>query len=649
MDQSTCLPTFLQSEHRTPQREHSTLLQQEHRTLLPALWQSLAEHPDAAAVYWQEQCIDRRTLLQKCQALARLLGAHGIGNGSRIAVLLPRSPDMLVVLLALWQRGAVYVPLDTAWPRARLEAALTLCAAQCLLTTASLQPLWERCDCPPLLLEPIDYRNTGLLSDDNSAAIPCDAADPAYLLFTSGSSGTPKAVQINHGSLLTLFAGVLPLLALQPGWRVLGCSAFCFDIVFFEWLAPLLCSCSLVLADTTTQRDPGGLLRLMAAAQADVVQATPALWQLLLQDPAAANLQRLQLAIATGEALHTGIARQLLERVPVLWNLYGPTECTVWSSARRVLPDDVRGAAPIVSIGQPLPGYAFQLQPHPELGGDAGELYICGSGVAAGYLGADAAQASRFSVTADGQRCFHSGDLCSRDAQGNYHFLRRGDAQLKINGYRIEAGEIEARLRSHTGIRDAVCLARELAAGSQLLAFVVCEPGTLNKDRERWNRHLQAWLPEWMLPQRYFVLDSLPLDANGKLDRRALLQLAEAGTAQHGSSVDALQAQVARLFCSVLSLDEVGPCDSFFDLGGNSMLSATLLLALNQHFGTQLGLREMLRTPPTVQRLATLLREAGASAGSVADTNAGPATGSAANADAGSAVGSDTGVNSSSA
>ena len=223
MDQSTCLPTFLQSEHRTPQREHSTLLQQEHRTLLPALWQSLAEHPDAAAVYWQEQCIDRRTLLQKCQALARLLGAHGIGNGSRIAVLLPRSPDMLVVLLALWQRGAVYVPLDTAWPRARLEAALTLCAAQCLLTTASLQPLWERCDCPPLLLEPIDYRNTGLLSDDNSAALPCDAADPAYLLFTSGSSGTPKAVQINHGSLLTLFAGGEQQIgrisnAARPGW-----------------------------------------------------------------------------------------------------------------------------------------------------------------------------------------------------------------------------------------------------------------------------------------------------------------------------------------------------------------------------------------------------------------------------------------------
>lgn len=590
------------------------LLQADHSTLLPALWQSLTARPDAVALYWQDQAIERGTLLQKCQALAGLLGVNGICKGSRVAVLLPRSPDMLVVLLALWQRGAVYVPLDPAWPRARLEAALTLCAAQCLLTTESLRPLWERSDCPPLLLEPIDYCKAAVLADDNSATLPCNADDPAYLLFTSGSSGTPKAVQVNHGSLLTLFAGVLPLLALQPGWRVLGCSAFCFDIVFFEWLAPLLCSCSLVLADTAAQRDPGSLLRLIETCHVDVVQATPSMWQLLLQDHAAAKLKGLQLALATGEALHTGTARQLLEQVPVLWNLYGPTECTVWSSARRVLPDDLQGAAPIVSIGQPLPGYSFHLQPHPDLEADAGELYISGNGVAAGYLGADAIQARRFGLAENGQRCFHSGDHCRRDSQGNYHFLRRCDAQLKINGYRIEAGEVEAQLRSHPGIRDAVCLARELGSSTQLLAFVVCEPGSPNKDRERWNRHLQAWLPEWMLPQRYLVLDSFPLDGNGKLDRHALLQLAQTGALDDATASDDLQLQVARLFCSVLAIDLVGPCDSFFDLGGNSMLIATLLLALNQHFGTQLSLRAMLRSPPTVQRLATLLREAGASA-----------------------------------
>lgn len=603
--------------HQSP--HHHPTLQPEQATLLPALWRALSTTPDAAALHWQDQTITRGQLRQKCGTLAALLATVGIGPGCRVAVLLPRSPDMLVVLLALWQRGAVYVPLDPAWPRARIEAALELSEVQCLLTRDCLRPLWERSNCPLLLVEAIAYatvRATPQVPTPALDVVPCAAQDPAYLLFTSGSSGTPKAVQVNHDSLATLFAGVLPLLALQPGWRLLGCSAFCFDIVFFEWLAPLLCCCSLVLADAETQRDPGALLQLIETQRVDVAQATPSLWQLLLQDPAASTLQRLQIAIATGEALHTGTARRLLQRVPVLWNLYGPTECTVWSSAQRVMQDDVRADVqdpePTVPIGQPLPGYTFQLQPHPKAGPEGGELYICGHGVAAGYIGADATQASRFQLTESGSRRFRSGDLCRRDAQGNYRFLQRCDSQLKINGYRIEAGEIESRLRSHPGIRDAVCLARELAAGSQLLAFVLCEPGTPNKDRERWNRQLQAWLPEWMLPQRYFVLDSFPLDANGKLDRRALLQLAEAGATACSGNGDGLQAQVARLFCSVLALDEIGPCDSFFDLGGNSMLSATLLLALNQHFGTQLSLREMLRSPPTVQRLACLLREAGA-------------------------------------
>ncbi len=176
----------------------------------------------------------------------------------------------------------------------------------------------------------------------------------------------------------------------------------------------------------------------------------------------------------------------------------------------------------------------------------------------------------------------------------------------------MEAGEIEAHLCRHPSIRAAVCLVRERSAGSQLLAFVVCEPGMPNKDMQRWNQHLASWLPPWLLPQRYFVLDAFPLDANGKLDRRALLQLSESGAGAQAACNDALQAEVGRIFCSVLGVDSIGACDSFFDLGGNSMLSATLLLALNQRCGTQLGLRELLRTPPTVRRVTQQLRDAGA-------------------------------------
>lgn len=584
-------------------------------TLLPTLWRALQDRPTAAALHWQGQTIDHWVLLHKILKLAALFAAAGITPGARVAVLLQRSPDMLVVLLALWRLGAVYVPLDTAWPRARTEAALQLCAAQCLVTHESLRSRWERSTCPPLLLEPIDYRAAhpapAPATSSTRADFTASASDPAYLLFTSGSSGAPKAVQVNHGSLATLFRGVVPLLDLQAEWRMLGCSAFCFDIVFFEWLAPLLASGSLVLADELARQDAAALLYLIETGQVDAMQATPSLWRLLLQHPAAHTLGRLQLAISTGEALDTRTAAQLLDLVPALWNLYGPTECTLWSSAQRVSQEDVRSAQGTIPIGRPIPGYTLHLEPHPEVAADAGELHISGAGVADGYTGAETWQASRFTCRTDGQRSFRSGDLCRRDRQGNLHFLRRCDHQLKINGYRIEAGEIEAHLRSHPGISDAVCLARDTAAGIQLLAFIVCEPGRPNKDRERWNRHLQSWLPHWMLPHRYLVLDTMPLDINGKLDRGRLLQLAHIGTTGATDSNDALQAEVGRLFCSVLAVSDIGPCDSFFDLGGNSMLAATLLLALNQRFDTQLSLRDMLSTPPTVLRLTTLLRQAG--------------------------------------
>ena len=596
-------------------------------TVLPAVWHALEIAPAMPAVHWLGQVITRDCLRAKCEALAAQLAAAGITARSRVAVLLPRSPDMLVVLLGLWRLGAVYVPLDPDWPRARIESALSVSAATSLLACASLRPLWERCSCPALLLPAIDYSADTALAA-RAAPVAVAASDPAYLLFTSGSSGAPKAVQVNHGALATLFAGVLPLLDLQPGCRLLGGSAFCFDIVFFEWLTPLLCAGSLVLVDAATQRDPRALWQLVVTECVSVIQATPSLWRLLLQHASSSSLSNLQLAISTGEALDRFTAEKLLAGVPVLWNLYGPTECTLWCSARRVLDADLHGAVASMPIGQPLPGYTFELKP---CGADSapalpdspaawnaaaitGELFISGHCVADGYVGATEAEAARFSVTCGGHRRFRSGDLCLRDANGDHYFLRRCDTQLKINGWRIEAGEIELRLRSHPGLRDAVCLARELDGSTQLLAFVQCEPGAPNKDREHWNRHLQAWLPDWMLPHRYLVVDDFPLGINGKLDRAALLLLAQSSGDTVSCHDDALQAAVAQLFCSVLAIDAVAPCDSFFDLGGNSMLGATLLLVLNQHFGTQLGLRELLRTPPTVLSVTRLLRSTGASA-----------------------------------
>lgn len=595
-------------------------------SLVPALLQALHKEPDQPALYWHGRCISRGALWHKTRQVARQLEAASIGHGQVVAVLLPRCPELLVVLLALWQRGAVYLPLDDSWPQARKEAAMDLAAASVLITTETLQASLARSNCPVLLLAaarewPSCTSTAG--SPPDSAQIEPGRDDPAYLLFTSGSSGQPKAVEVSHGALLTLFTAILPQLQLQPGWRVLACNGQCFDIVFFEWLAPLLSGGSIVLTEAAVQADTSALLQLIEQHRIAVLQATPSLWRLLRNNsglPAtSAALRHLQCIISTGEALDRDTAQFLLALGGTVWNLYGPTECTIWSSAKRVEADELQRGGDFVSIGAPLAGYAFSLLPHAELPqADCGELLIAGPGVATRYLGAAPQQQQRFGQTPAGQRSFRSGDLCRRDADGHYHFLRRSDSQLKINGYRIEAGEIEARLRTHPGIRDAACLARTLAGGSQLIACVVCVPGTPNKNRERWNRYLAEWLPEWMLPQRYLVLETLPLDRNGKVDRKALLQLAGSGAPAAAASPgeglqDDIQRAVRNTFCSILETDDIGLCDSFFDHGGNSMLAATLLLALNQHFGTGLRLREVLQSPPTIQRLTRLLRAALAS------------------------------------
>ncbi|MES2603919.1 MAG: phosphopantetheine-binding protein [Pseudomonadota bacterium] len=252
-----------------------------------------------------------------------------------------------------------------------------------------------------------------------------------------------------------------------------------------------------------------------------------------------------------------------------------------------------------------MPGYSAQA-----LDGD--ELLIGGCGVGLGYVGETELTASKF-LTADdsGARYYCSGDLCRQDADGRLHYLGRRDNQVKVNGYRIELEEIEDRLRQHDSLLQVACAVKPLQTGSQLLAFIVCRPGAPNKTTHTLNSWLASSLPDWMLPHRYLVVDTLPLTVSGKLDRKVLLQLAEQELVEHNAPLDGIASQVAEIFCEVLEVPGVGPNDSFFDLGGSSMLSATLVLTLNQRFAANISLRKALATPPTVRSLTALLESAG--------------------------------------
>jgi amino acid adenylation domain-containing protein len=591
--------------------------------LLTRILLNLQQDPDVPALYFQDRCISNRQLLYKSYKLAQLLHATGIGKGDVVGVYFERCPEVLVVLLALWLCEAVYFPIDRSWPLARLQDCCDRAQPRCVITQPGLQGDSGKLGLDLLYIPAMSFGEEiaqHLPLFDSSTLPPAQHDALAYILFTSGSSGSPKGVQISHGNLANFFNAAVPLLQLEPGWRMLGCASLCFDIVFFELLAPLLTGATLVLADQEEYRQPERLLDLIGRQHIDVVQATPALWSLLLQ--AGLSMEHgIRLALSIGEALPSKVARQLFDCSQALWNLYGPTECTVWASAYRIRTEDLAADLPSLPIGKPLHGYEFELSP---LAGNdtpasCGELLISGKSLARGYLNAPEQTAAAFKPDASGALKYHSGDYCSRDPDGTLHFIRRLDDQVKVNGYRIETAEIALRLEAHSSIQHALCLARTRPDGvTQLLAFVVCAPNMPNKDKERWNRHLSAWLPDWMLPDRYFLVENFPLTSSGKVDMQALLQLAEfdEGTiVQAASSLHAgLQLEVSRIFCEILEIPSIGPCDSFFDQGGSSMLSATLVLALNQHFDTNVSLRQALIVPPTVTSMCRLLEQAGARA-----------------------------------
>lgn len=567
----------------------------------------LRRNPARPLIHCDGSCYSAGQLLYKVHILSLALRSHGIQRGDIVGVCMQRGAELLAAMLALWQLGAVYAPLDPQLPRERLQHCIEAAAMKLLLTQESLQPMADALPLPLVVVLPPGPDSLGCPSArdllNTTRALPADA--PAYLMFTSGSSGQPKGVLLSHDNLAGFFAAVTALWSPPAQWRYLACASVGFDISLFELLAPLVFDGELIIANNEDVHDAPALLDLIARHQVDVVQATPSLWQLLAQHPWPLAA-RPQLAISIGEALGKGLAHQLLARCDQLWNLYGPTECTIWATAHRVSPVDTTLDAPaVVSLGTALPFYHAEVV-------DA-ELLLGGVGVALGYLQPTASSQGRFIDTAAGRR-YHTGDACRRDNAGNFHFLGRFDTQVKVNGYRIELEEIEEMLRRHDSIAQAACVAKPLQhaqQASQLLAFIVCRAGTPNKDANRFNQWLGQSLPQWMLPHRYFVVESLPLTLSGKTDRKALLELAATDNSEQIEELDQVGRELAAIFREVLEVPHVGPNDSFFDLGGSSMLSATLVLTINQRFASNISLRKALATPPTVRSLAALLQQSG--------------------------------------
>ncbi|UKE71447.1 non-ribosomal peptide synthase/polyketide synthase [Xanthomonas graminis] len=539
----------------------------------------------------------------RANQLAHHLIALGVGPDLRVAVCLPRGVDLVVALLAVLKAGGAYVPLDPVYPPARLDFMLKDSAARCLLTHTALADLLPGSPLARVWMD--DTASWAMHPVHTPATQDVSPHHLAYVIYTSGSTGHPKGVMISHHALTQFLAALHTQMPLSPEDRLLAVTTVCFDIAGLELFAPLVHGARVVIAGDQAIQDPAYWSQLLDRHAISVLQATPAFWQMLL-DAGWQSRPGLRL-LCGGEALRPDLAQRLRAGGGELCNLYGPTEATIWASLHPVLGDDTGNVVP---LGRPLAttrlwvlDASHQLVPR----GVAGELHIAGPQLARGYLGRPDLTAERFVpdpfAKHPGERMYKTGDLARWRADGVLESLGRNDAQVKIRGFRIELGEIEAALRACDGVRQAAVVVREDNGDKRLIAYLVIDNAVvLNADALR--TRLGARLPDYMLPAAYVPLAALPLTANGKLDRRALpapdVQAFDAQAYQPPEGEREIL--LAALWSELLGIERVGRHDSFFALGGHSLLGVQLIARIRSALGLELPLATLFAQP----RLADL-------------------------------------------
>ncbi|HEY0735657.1 MAG TPA: amino acid adenylation domain-containing protein, partial [Herpetosiphonaceae bacterium] len=595
-----------------------------------------ARTPDAVALVDGERSLSYGELNQRANQLAHRLQDLGIGTQNRaetrVGVCLHRSADLIVALLAVLKAGAAYVPLDPAYPADRLAFMLADSEVAILLTQQSLIERLPAHTAHTIYLD-ADWHTIARLPASN----PASAITPehlAYVIYTSGSTGTPKGVAIQHRSTVALLDWARHVFSAEQLAGVLAATSVCFDLSVFEIFLPLSVGGSVILAENVLQ-----LPSLPAAASVTLINTVPsAMAELVRIGGVPHTVSTVNLAgEPLSRALVQGIYRQTAARH--VFNLYGPSEDTTYSTFTEIAPDDER--AP--SIGRPISNtqaYILDATLQPVPVGVTGELYLSGAGLARGYLQRPALTAERFIPDpfggAAGSRLYRTGDQARYRPDGTIDFLGRRDHQIKLRGFRIELGEIEAALASHPAVQAAVVMVRHdtPSADQALVAYIVenLEPRTKNLEDSaepgsrflvlgsaELRQHLGALLPSYMIPAAFVFLDALPRTPSGKLDRGALpeptaygTQLAESGPAFVAPRTPT-EELLAGIWERVLGRAPIGVYDQFFELGGHSLLVTQVISRVRETFQVELPLRSVFEAP-TIAELARRIETARQSA-----------------------------------
>ncbi|NWB98760.1 amino acid adenylation domain-containing protein [Pseudomonas gingeri] len=556
--------------------------------------------PEASALVFQAQHLSYAELNRQANHIAHRLIGLGIGPDDRVAICVDRSLEMVAGLLGILKAGAAYVPLDPAYPLDRLTYMLESCTPALILTQEALSGVLPQSAVPVLLLDPEHAQGEGFLAQSEADPVRADLRGEhlAYVIYTSGSTGNPKGVQIPHQALSNFLRSTSQEPGLSAQDRLLAVTTISFDIAALELYLPLVNGACVVLASREAAMDGLQLQHLLDEQRISVMQATPATWQMLVSSgwTGKSDLR----VFCGGEALPRSLARELQSRSRELWNLYGPTETTIWSCVEHV---EGQGESIFVPIGKPMANtrtYLLDEHYQPVPLGVAGELYIGGAGVARGYLNRDDLTAERFLNDPFSQdaaaRMYRTGDLARYLPDGTLEYLGRNDNQVKVRGFRIELGEIEARLAAYPGVKESVVLAREDQPGEKrLVAYFTTQQSEALLEAESLRSHLQETLPEYMVPTAYMQLDALPLTPNRKVDRKALPAPEGAALAsrEYVAPQGRTEERLAAIWADLLHLDRIGRNDNFFELGGHSLLTVQLQARLHQDLGVEINLRSL--------------------------------------------------------
>jgi amino acid adenylation domain-containing protein len=546
-----------------------------------------------------------RELAARGAAMAAHLESRGAGPGTLVGVCLNRGVDLVAALLGILESGAAYLPLDPSLPLERLALTLEDAGARLVVTEPALAGLL------PSTAELVLVQ-AAFTAFDESMRRPGPETRPlpsdlAYVIYTSGSGGRPKGVEISHAALANFLQGMRERPGLARDDRLLAVTTVSFDIAALEIYLPLVTGATVVIADRGDTHDAARLAALIDRERVTVMQTTPATWRMLVDHgwPGAPHLT----ILCGGEALPRDLAEHLLTRGRALWNLFGPTETTIWSTVEQV----TSGEGP-VSIGRPIANtQAYVLDPRlkPVPPGVHGDLYIGGDGVATGYRRRPDLTAERFVANpfADrpGGRMYRTGDRARFLADGRLEWLGRADRQVKIRGFRVEPEEIESCLTDHPGIRSAAIVAHLEAEGTgRLWAFVVRAPSS-TLDAVDIRSYLARHLPSYMVPSRVSLVPELPLTPNGKVDRKRLLNVTlipEPPEAE--SSTTGTERRVASIWADALGVSSIGLDDDFFDLGGHSLLAVRVVARVERELGCPLSVATLLDAR-TVRQLAAVV------------------------------------------